>query len=180
MPILNDRAQIKKVSIKHDAIMDYLLVNPTAPLKTVAYEFGVTQAWLSTIIHSDAFQIQLATKKNELFNGTVLPLREKVVGLAHAAVEKLGEKLERSEDPAFVLESTDKILHRLGWAPQRVAAGTNIQQNNFYTADKETLARARNLMNAAQEKRKEEEKESLANDQGRLLEHNTDTASEAL
>lgn len=139
----------KKMSIKHDTIMDFMLVNPTAKLSEIAAQFDVTQAWLSCIIHSDAFRIRLAKKQEDLFNGTVMPLREKVVGIAHLAVDRLGEKVEKSEDANFLHETTDMLLHRLGWAPQRVAsppAGTVNLQQNFYQADPQALAHARARM----------------------------------
>jgi len=44
--------QIKTISPKHDAIMDALIANPAQKLGTLAGIFGVSQAWLSVIIHS--------------------------------------------------------------------------------------------------------------------------------
>ena len=171
MPIIDGRPQIKKVSVKHDAIMDFMIANPATPLRDVAANFQISQSWLSSLIYSDAFQIQLKSKQVEVFEETVIPLRAKVVGVAHAAVEKLGEKIDKSEDPAFILETTDKVLHRLGWAPQRLTkdgpSQTNIQQN-FYVADKETLSRAREKMARVQEQK------------GRLIEQTSDSPSEEL
>lgn len=143
--------QLKKVSIKHEAIMEYLLVNPTQKLGEVAAYFGVSQAWLSVVINSDAFQIKLGERKDELFGATVVPLREKLLGLAHVGVEKLGEALDNASvvsDKQFIADTTDQVLKSLGYSPKSSptpAGQTNIQ-NNFYGADKATLEAAREKM----------------------------------
>ena len=139
--------QIQRVSVRHDAIMNFLLVNPTVPLGIVAKEFGVTQAWLSTIIHSDAFQAQLSRKKNEMFGTHVLPLGEKLLGLAHVAVEKMGQHLERTDDPDYVVGVATAVLDRIGYSPKaQPAAAVNVQQNNYYQVDKATLEEARSAI----------------------------------
>ena len=68
-------------------------------------------------------------------------------------MEKLTEHLEKTEDPEFILSATDKILHRMGYAPQssRNPAGgpapTNQQNNFFLTAG--DLEAARELMRSS-------------------------------
>jgi hypothetical protein len=144
-----ESAQIMRVSVRHDAIMNYLLVNPTVPLGIVAREFGVTQPWLSTIIHSDAFQAQLQAKKNEMFGTHVLPLGEKLLGLAHLAVEKVGQHLEKTDDPDYVVNVATAVLDRIGYSPKAQPApvsAVNVQQNNYYQVDRATLEEARNAI----------------------------------
>lgn len=146
--------QIKTVSVKHDAIMDYLLGNPTEPLSGVAKHFNMTQAWLSVIIHSDAFQAQLDEKKRGVFEATVIPLRERLVGIANLSVGLLGEALEQTsvhsaEGKTFIADTTDSILKNLGFSPKALPTGPGIgvQQNNFIIqTDKKTLAAARETM----------------------------------
>jgi len=146
--------QVKKLTIRHDAIMDYLLVNPTHQLGMVAGYFNVSQAWLSVIIHSDAFQSKLREKSDTLFGATVIPLREKIMGLAHVGVDKLGLALENASpvsDKQFIADTTDSILKNLGYSPKSAPSpegGTTNVQNNFYSVDKEALAKARGSMQA--------------------------------
>lgn len=146
---------IKALSIKHEAIMDYLLMNPASKLGDVAAHFRVSQAWLSVIIHSDAFQAQLAEKNEALFVGTVLPLREQLLGVAHLGVEKLGEALENASpgsDKQFIADTTTTVLASLGFTPKNGLApqgGVNMQQNNYYMVEKEALAEAREKMRLA-------------------------------
>lgn len=78
----------------------------------------------------------------------------KLARAADIAVEKLTDHLEKTEDPEFILSATDKILHRMGYAPQSsrnpsVPAGSLLnQQNNFFLQSGD-LAEARALMQAA-------------------------------
>lgn len=132
--------------------MDFMLGNPVVPMGRVALEFGVTQAWLSTIIHSDAFQNQLREKSQGLYESTVLPLREQVMGVARVAIDKLGEALENASavsDKPFIASAADNILKNLGYGPKSTPSHpspTNIQ-NNYLIADKSDLASAREKMN---------------------------------
>lgn len=138
-------ASIQKVSVKHDTIMNYILVNPTVPLGVVARHFGVTAPWLSTIIHSDAFQAQLRRKKDAMFNTHVLPLGEKLLGLAHVAVERLGEQLDKTDNPDYIADTAVMLLDRVGFSPKSPApaATTMNVQNNIYQVDRATLEEAR-------------------------------------
>lgn len=142
--------QIQTVSIKHEAILDYLLIHPAEKLGDVAKYFNVSQAWLSVIIHSDAFQVKLAEKNDVCFSSTVLPLREQLLGVAQVGVEKLGECLENASsvtDKQFIADTTDSILKNLGYSPKSAApASSNTTQNNFFVVDKTALASARAKM----------------------------------
>lgn len=171
-------AEIKKVSVRHEAIMEYMLINPAAPLREVAQHFDVTQAWLSTIIHSDAFQAKLAEKKGDLFSATIVPLREKILGVAHMGVEKLGEAMEHASpisDKDFIADTTDNILKNLGYTPKSAPAGAlpMNQQNNYYVVDSNTLAQARARMQQGPK-----ELESQA--EGVTIEQREDTPSEGV
>ena len=143
--------QIQKVSIKHEAILDYLIVNPSMKLGDVATHFGVSQAWLSVIIHSDAFQAKLAEKNSDTFSSIVVPLREQLLGVAQVGVAKLGECMENASstsDKQFIADTTDSILKNLGYSPKSVAPASNgnTTNNNIFVVDKGALASARAKM----------------------------------
>jgi hypothetical protein len=143
--------QLQKVSVKHDAILDYLLANPATRLGDVARHFGVSQPWLSVIVHSDVFQARLQEKSQDMFHGTVVPLREQLLGVAHVGVEKLGEALENASaisDKEFIADTTDSILKNLGYSPRSAAPGSSPPAvvNNVMVVDRDTLAEAREKM----------------------------------
>jgi len=130
---------------------------------TLAGIFGVSQAWLSVIIHSDAFQIQLKVKQKESFAAIVVPLREKLIGVAHLGVDKLGEVLENASttsDKEFIADTTDSILKNLGYSPKSAPPPLSSQpQQNLFVVDKLVLQGAREKMREA------------ANGGGTLIEH---------
>jgi len=142
--------KLKKVSNKHDAIADYLIANPEVSLKDVAAVFEVTPTWMSIVVNSDVFRAHMQRKVDGAFEEVIIPLRSKLLGVAHLAVEKLGDAVTKSQDPDYILAAADKTLHRLGYAPSKgpdPAAPTVVnQQNNFYTVDKDMLAEARERM----------------------------------
>lgn len=171
--------QIKRVSVKHDAILDYMLVNPGMKLSKVARHFDVSQAWLSVIIHSDAFQAKLAEKDGLQYETIVIPLREQVMGVAQVGVEKLGECLENasaSSDKQFIADTTDSLLKNLGYSPKSAAPSPPAAvQQNFFVADKESLEKAREKMRTIIP----EEGTSL-NESGVLIENDSGDAAETV
>lgn len=141
--------QIKKMSIKHEAILDYLIVNPQQKLGEVAAHFNVGQAWLSVIINSDAFQEKLKSRSDECFSSTIVPLREQLLGVAQVGVEKLGEAMENAStisDKQFIADTTDSILKNLGYSPKSSAPAQTGTTNNVFIVDKDALAGAREKM----------------------------------
>lgn len=161
-------AQIKSLSVKHDSIIDFLIAHPDMKLGLVAEQFGVSQPWLSTIIHTDIFQAALAEKMDGAFNATILPLREKMLGVAHVGIEKVGEALASVDttNPGqrdFAVDTTDRILKSLGFSPnpQAPPGNTNNIQQNFYSVDRNTLASARDKMKAITPLALEEDKDAI-------------------
>jgi len=149
-------ADLQRLSTTHEAIMNWLVCNPERSLRDCSQKFGYTQAWLSSIIHSDLFQHALKEKQAAIGQTIAASIPEKLRRAADIAVEKLAEKLESSEDPEFILDATDKILHRLGFAPVSArnplgGPGTQqlpAQQNNFFITAGD-LAAAREQMQLA-------------------------------
>lgn len=128
-----------------------MIANPNAGLRELSLVFQMTPAWISTIVNSDAFQVKLAERQEQAFIQVAIPLRTKLHGVAEAAVEKLGDSLQNTQDPRMILDIADKTLHRLGYAPSRAAPAAPVQQNNtqfnvYGTVDADTIARARGLM----------------------------------
>lgn len=144
-------AELKRLSHVHEQLLNWLVLNPDRSLRECADTFGITQSWLSSIIHSDLFQHALKEKQMAIGARVAQSIPEKLRRAADIAVEKLAEKLEETEDPEFILDATDKILHRMGFAPQsaRNPAGSPLgapqQQNNFFISAAD-LQEARAIM----------------------------------
>jgi hypothetical protein len=141
--------QIQKMSSRHQAILNFILANPTCKYSEVAAEFGVTQAWLSTIIHSHAFQDQLRRRHDELFDAAVVqPLGDKLHAAAHMTLDEYMEKVPNLSADQLI-SSTDKLLGKLGFGTKQNGAtvihGDVIQNNQVNSAhvSPEVLAEAR-------------------------------------
>ena len=146
-------AEIKSLSIRHHEIMDFLMGNPCVKLGDVASKFGVTGAWLSQIIHSDAFQNLLKEKQGIAFHHTILPIREKMTVAANMALDKVIENLHMEPDLRTVADVAEGMLDRLGFGAKPLTGGnlTINQQNNLVALPNTTrdeIAEARALMHA--------------------------------
>lgn len=143
-----ESAQIQKVSIKHDVLLDFLIANPTMKYGEVAVLFGVTRAWLSTIIHSHAFQERLKTRQDELFSVAVVrPIQEKLMGVAALATEKLMEVVEYESDARVLSQVADTALKNLGYGQKTIGPPAPSQAVNVtVNITKEELADARALI----------------------------------
>lgn len=137
---------IDRLSHRHEMIINWLILNPDRPLSACAAHFGYTQAWLSQIIHSDIFQAKLRQRQERIFDHVAAEIPEKLNALGHAAIDKLGRVLDETADPKLVLDTFDKVLHRLGYAPKTAKSDAPVtinQQANVYVVDPSTLALAR-------------------------------------
>lgn len=123
-------AEIKSVSVRHEAILQYLMVNPRVPLGIVAQHFGISQGWLSQVIHSDAFAERLRECRDVAFHETVLPLREKMLNVAHQALDQLQEVLPLEKEAQNLSKIAGDVLDRLGFSAKTPVVQFN-QQNNY-------------------------------------------------
>lgn len=149
---MNYRYQLKDLSVTHNAIADWLIANPgKGQMGKCAAVFGISPAWLSTITQSDAFQALLKSKQEKTYQEVIIPLQDKIAGVAHAAVEKLGEVVNETNDGRLVKDVADSMLNKLGYGAKATPAGegagapgTTIN-NTLIVADRAALAEARAL-----------------------------------
>lgn len=145
----SSRKQIKKMGTQHEAILNWLIENPTTTTRDCAEYFGVQPAWIRSIVSSDAFQLRLAERQDAVFHTVVLDLREKLHGAAHEAIDRLVEKIKTIEDPALLLKAVDTLFDKLGYtgktsigSPQQYIA----QQNTTVVIGSDQLEVARDIM----------------------------------
>ena len=137
---------IAKVRPKHEAILHYILANPTVTQNEVAAAFDVTPAWLSQVVNSQAFKVQLAKRQDELFEGTVvLQIGEKLEAAASLALDATLEKLQGAHNASLddISKTTDRLLSRLGFGTKANVVNQFNQVNNNLHVPAEVLARAR-------------------------------------
>ena len=140
--------QLVELNHRHMAIAEYLLANPSARLPEVAAAVGMTPSWVSVVTNSELFREYLQQRNREVSDAVHISLQEKVQGIAHRAVEKLGEAVDNSQDPAFILAAADKTLQRLGYGA-KPGAQVNISSRGAAPAPPQIDV---TIINAAREK----------------------------
>lgn len=134
--------QIAKMRISHELILNWLVLNPEKTQGDCAKHFNVTEAWLSVVINSDVFQARWAERKSFLADQTDKLIIAQTRGVVNEGLNRLETLVRSSQDPAFVLSTTDKLMGRLGFGQKTVGAPISVTQNNI-TVDSATLAAAR-------------------------------------
>lgn len=137
-------AQIKKVNSWHERLCDWLIANPSSPHKEAAKEFGVTPAWISTVIHSDAFQDYYKERSAAVSDAVLHHVKDKMLGAADLATSEIQRRLETPQAIPMqdLLSITDVMTKR---AMPAAPAPQAVQQNVFMLS-KDDLAAARAAM----------------------------------
>lgn len=108
--------QLKKLSHRHHAIMDFMLANPQLPMSKVADHFGVTQAWLSTVRHSDLFEARLAERRRMMDQDQAFRIGTKLQTLAEKGIDALCDIVDDEEQTADAkLNATKTALEAIGF-----------------------------------------------------------------
>lgn len=134
---------IQTVNHRHEAIINWLLANPDRKLLDCAEYFGFTQAWLSTIIHSDMFQAAYRKRASELGVAVVHSMKEKIIRLAEVSVDKATSRIEHGQASEKFLGDTLKTsLAALGYG--QASNGVASAQSNVHVhIDAASVIRAR-------------------------------------
>lgn len=111
-----ESVQIQSMSPRHQAIADWLLANPSMKRGDLAKEMGVSESWLSIVIHSDVFQLYFAARREKHED----LLRTKIVGkqleVTLQALDRLKTVLDDDKvDGRLVLDVAEKTAERLGF-----------------------------------------------------------------
>lgn len=143
--------QIARVSDKHEHMLNWMIANPTANRTEMAAQFGVTRAWLSTVIHSDVFQAKLTLKQGRVENAVVAGIEDKLLGAAHMAAERMMELIPLESELKNVSGSMDTALKNLGYG-QRSAMHLHADGDvNVIQASTSAVNKARELVGKAQQ-----------------------------
>lgn len=119
---------IGRVHYTHDSMIDLILTNPVVSQGELAAHFGYTQAWVSRIMNSDAFQARLAVRKTELVDPSiVLTIDEKLKALASKSLDVVLEKLTVTQNPDTALKALEVTTRALGYGARQ--QNLNVQQN---------------------------------------------------
>lgn len=112
-------SSIARLSYRHDAIINWLIMHSDRPQNDCAAYFGYSASWLSTIINSDVFQAAYRARCEELGEMAIHSTHNKLAGIAGLAMEKTIEKLNANPSERFISETRDSALDRLGLSPKK-------------------------------------------------------------
>lgn len=135
----------------YDAIIDWMLTHPGAPLRECAAHFGKTQSYLSVIINSDMFKARLAARRAQFNEELGHSVQRRMLGALDLALEVVTEQLEtkRTQIPfkdtsAFV----NSTLERLGYGakPNGAQVTVNVGQQTPVQISASDLQEARELL----------------------------------
>ncbi len=139
-------ADLKNLSVRHDQIMDWLIANPARPLAACAAEFGITQPWLSCIIHSDLFQAELSKRKDFVFGEVALTVKDRITALAHDSLKRLQERITVCDDIDQLNDTAELAVKALGFGAPRAPSGASVHIGSVNVVSKDILAEARARM----------------------------------
>jgi hypothetical protein len=123
---------IARVKYSHDAMIDLIILKPSISQAEIATHFGYTQAWVSRIFCSDAFQARLAMRKADLVDPVITGgVRERIEGLAMQSLEIIANKLQATQNPDLALKAFELSTKAAGYGARQ----SNVSvQNNFVVA----------------------------------------------
>lgn len=90
------RRQVGALRYSHEDCIDRMIMTPGIEQNELAALYGVTTAWMSIVINSDAFRARMAERKAELIDPALMAsLNERYGALAERSVNVLLEKLNQ-------------------------------------------------------------------------------------
>lgn len=123
---------IARVKYSHDAMIDLLIADPKISQGKIAEIFGYTQAWVSRVMCSDAFNARLAERKTEMVDPVIrMTIEEKFRAATTKSLEIVMDKLEKvpNVDTAFKMMEIGVKALGLGARQANVSV-----QNSFVVA----------------------------------------------
>lgn len=119
--------ELKKISITHDAIIDFVITQPQSTYREIAGAFGYTPEGIGIICRSDAFKARLEARKGELVDPVIKQsVEERLNGLAHASIDILQRKLATSDDPKLALAALDASTKAAGYGARSGAVAGGV------------------------------------------------------
>lgn len=121
-------AAIQRTSYTHEDIIDLILQEPSITQREIAARYKYTEAWVSMIVNSDAFQARLASRKQQLVDPIITAsLEERFKGLAGLAINVIEEKLEAGRSAELALKALEISAKAAGFGANQ--AKVAVQQN---------------------------------------------------
>jgi hypothetical protein len=119
-PVAPTMGRLQKVSYTHDAMIEFIIAESARPggisQKQIAEYFGYTEAWVSNILASDAFQMRLDNRRKELIDPELAAtIKERFQALVIQSLKVLQQQLNKTEvSPNVALRCAELGAKALG------------------------------------------------------------------
>jgi len=173
----SSNVQLTRLTPRHYALMDHILSHPTTSMGDIAVSFGVTQAWLSTVYHSDLFQHVLSERRAAIqsdFDRTTLG---KLRAIADKGLDNLTTALDDEETPLSMQQSiTEMALKGLGVLGSKAQPAPTVVINNHQSSTNMTQGDLAEAIRAARERIMQKKQQPLIiEQQGQANEDHSDS-----
>jgi hypothetical protein len=119
---------IKRTRYTADAMVDLIIAEPGVSQGEIASYFGYSQAWVSIMINSDAFQGKLAERKAELVDPHIVASMEnRIKAVAQLSLDKVLERLAGTPEDEFLIASAKLSTSALGYGAKVPGSGSGPQ-----------------------------------------------------
>ena len=87
---------LDKVRYSHTDMIDYIIARGRVTNKELAIRYGYSEAWVSNVMASDAWQSAMAARREEIVDPALIAsVEERYKGLALHSLERLMERLDK-------------------------------------------------------------------------------------
>jgi hypothetical protein len=99
LPAVERPILVRGLNYSHEAMVDAIIANPGIHQNALARMFGYTPSWISTVLATDAFQAQLAARREEIVDPVLrATAEEQTRGLYLRSLEILREKMSADSE----------------------------------------------------------------------------------
>ena len=178
-----DSLQIKNIMPRHEAIVDWEILNPGRSAGACAEAMEVGECHLSVIRHSDAFIAYRSKRMKEHHANVSVSVVAKVEDLARLSVEILTDRFdsERATVPlGGVRDTCEMALKALGFGQPAAQKAPGNTMNVIFGADAEMLESAREKMKTVNASHELNEAAEIGSTKPHSLEEETIPAVEVL
>lgn len=128
---------------RHEAIIDFMVLNPWVPLGEVALAFSCSPAWLSTLMRGDLFKARLAERQDIALHTGLTTTEDRLEALATRSLERLLDRIETEQDTSKLNKVAETALRATGYIKTQGTPAVHNQVVVLGSVTPDQLAQAR-------------------------------------
>lgn len=119
---------ITRIKNVHDAMIDWIIANPTAKNSELAEFFGYSAVYTARLTCSDIFQARLQERKAEVVNPVLTAsIEDRINGLLALSLDVVETELERSRNPSLAMKSMETLVRAGKYGAKPLVNVNNVQ-----------------------------------------------------